>query len=135
MTWFKTFFAFFFIILDVAVFPFSCSNRKNEYAFVISISDKEHSVNYHERFFDDIPKNRTIEFPESWNYTLVEGYELVGWYIYDPSFASKEEQETEKVFVEFPYQIQDEDRIGYFEGHRNCVVFMAEWKYVGNASA
>ncbi|MDE6584145.1 MAG: hypothetical protein K2K15_01960, partial [Anaeroplasmataceae bacterium] len=100
---------------------------------VISMVDEEHSVDYHKRFVDDLPKNKTIEFPESWNYTLEAGYEIIGWYVYDPSFDSEEEQE--RVLVDFPYQIQEEDRIGYFEGHRNCVVFMAEWKYVGNASA
>ena len=129
MTWFKTIFTFFFIILDVAMFPFSCTSKKNEYAFVIDIIDTEHSVTIEKRYVDDLPKNHTIEFPESWNYTLEEGYEIIGWYVYDPSIDT---EEKEKVLVEFPYQIQDEDRLGYFEGHRNCIVFMAEWKYVGN---
>ena len=64
--WLKTAFIYFFIVLDVMIFPFACSNnyRTNNYIFDIQIVDDEHEYRFYDEYVKKIPKNKTINFPE-----------------------------------------------------------------------
>lgn len=119
----KSFFLISTVVLDVAFFPFSCSNDRKANKFVIfsyGFIEADTSCNY-SRFIYELPKDNIIEFPTEDIATTCDGYEIDFWYmVYD----------EEKKPITFPYTYTEDDIVPYFEGIRSSVVFIASWKAV-----
>ena len=137
---FKTAFMYFIIILDVMIFPFSCMNTRNtrqKYIYHIGIYDETHEYSYTMTSSSEYVVNQTAKldtkFIEKVNEHIAGEYEILGWYVY--KFESEEDIEKPRTLVTFPYNIQEDDYLPYWQGKRNVVVFYAEWVYIGNADA
>ncbi|MCM1131416.1 MAG: hypothetical protein NC310_04555 [Roseburia sp.] len=131
--WFKTALAYFLIILDVAMFPFSCAGNSNKNKCIyITLMEEEDRYFISNEISTKIPENSIIETPYAFELDE-DKYEIIGWIIYHDQDISKEDFENE--FITFPYTIKEEDYVGYFQGKRNSVVFAAVVENIEDATA
>ncbi len=109
-----------FVVLDVAVFPFSCSNSSKESYYIFDSHSSELSIaNEKSVVIEKLPKNHIISYP--YGEELLK--DATGEYYVNYWFLSNSDTP-----VDFPYYYKEEDIIRYHIGYRNCVVFLAHWE-------
>ena len=110
------------LLLDVAVFPYSCSSKRDEQVVFCGdyVNEEENISYYRTHYVDGLPKDRVIEIPLDLDMTINDYY-ISYWYLYN---------DEDMTPVEFPYTYKDEDLVGYFRGPRDAVVFLAHWEKV-----
>lgn len=113
------------IVLDVAVFPTSCSRRSSYAVFIGNYSTAYDKVFDEEDYYDFYQavhisaKNKVIEIPK----TLPESkeYQIKSWYLLDSNHELAKE-------VTFPYFYTDSDYIDYYRGYRHSIIFCSIWE-------
>lgn len=115
----KLYLMIFFVFLDVAMFPFSCSPKKtHEVVFDTYTYIEESSISIGTLYSYDLPDGE-ITLPEE-IILEEEGYAIAFWYINNDT----------KEAISFPYTYTDADFIKYYNGHRDSIVIHAQWEKV-----